>query len=89
MREDIYYVYVLISHKDSKFYIGYTANLKARIQQHQNGQVISTKDRRPFALMYFEGHANKYDALKRELYFKTTKGKVTLRQMNNNYLQKI
>ncbi|MCX5725601.1 MAG: GIY-YIG nuclease family protein, partial [Candidatus Saganbacteria bacterium] len=38
-----YFVYVLQSEKDKKFYIGYTANLKKRIQEHKNGEVQSTK----------------------------------------------
>ena len=42
-----YYIYVLQSEKDKKFYVGYTKNLKSRFEQHTKGQVSSTKDRRP------------------------------------------
>lgn len=38
-----YYVYVLKSGKDKKFYTGYTNNLKLRFEQHQKGKVESTK----------------------------------------------
>ncbi len=76
-----WYVYVLRSQKDHMFYIGSTNDLKRRFQQHQRGENISTAKRLPFDLMYFEGHQAKEDALRREKYFKTTKGKVTLRQM--------
>lgn len=38
-----FYVYILQSGKDGKFYTGYTKNLKLRFEQHQSGQVTSTK----------------------------------------------
>ncbi|MCK4385489.1 MAG: GIY-YIG nuclease family protein [candidate division Zixibacteria bacterium] len=43
-----YYVYTLRSSKDNKFYIGYTANLRKRFKEHQEGVVASTKLRNPF-----------------------------------------
>lgn len=49
--------------------------------QHQRGKNTSTAKRLPLELVYFEGHLSKNDALRRERYFKTNKGKVTLRQM--------
>lgn len=76
-----WYVYVLRSLKDNQFYIGSTNNLKRRFAQHLRGENISTAKRRPLELLYFEGHRSKEDALRREKYFKTTKGKVTLRQI--------
>jgi len=53
--ERFYYIYVLRSLKDGNNYTGYTKNLKLRLEQHSNGEVESTKDRRPFVLIYFEG----------------------------------
>jgi len=82
-----YYVYILLSLKDRLFYIGYTNNLKRRLIQHQTGQNISTSKRLPFELVYFEAHRSKKDALRREKYFKTTKGKVTLRQSMSDALR--
>ncbi|MFA6437140.1 MAG: GIY-YIG nuclease family protein [Candidatus Paceibacterota bacterium] len=81
-----YYVYVLRSLKDGCFYIGFTNNLKRRFSQHNSGQVKSTKSRRPFKIMYYEAHTSKKDAKRREQYFKSTKGKSTLRQMLRNAL---
>ena len=74
-------VYVLFSTKDEKMYIGYSTNLPKRLQDHHNGKVISTKGRRPLELIYTELHSNKYDALRREKYFKTTIGKKGLKLM--------
>ena len=76
-----WYVYVLRSAKDHDFYVGSTNNLKRRVQQHQRGENISTAKRLLVELIYFEGHHSKDDALRREKYFKTTKGRITLRQM--------
>lgn len=52
----MYYTYVLISEKDGKKYVGYTKDLKLRFEQHKNGQVESTKHRRPLKLVYYEVH---------------------------------
>jgi len=75
-----WYVYVLRSQQDYKFYIGSTNNLKRRLSEHQRGKNISTAKRLPIELLYFEGHISKTDAIRREKYFKTAKGKTTLRQ---------
>ena len=66
-----YYVYFLKSEKDGKYYTGYTQNLKLRFEQHQKGEVSSTKHRRPLSLIYFEGCLNQQDATHREKYLKT------------------
>ncbi len=76
-----WYVYVLRSMKDGQFYIGSTNDIRRRLGEHQQGKNISTAKRLPVELLYFEGHRSKDDAVRRERYFKTTKGKVTLRQM--------
>lgn len=59
-----YYTYVLKSTVDGKWYTGYTENLRSRFEQHNAGKVKSTKNRKPFELIYFEGCINKSDALK-------------------------
>ena len=53
-----YFVYVLQSAKDNKFYTGYTKNLKLRFEQHKKGKIESTKNRLPVKLIYFEGCLN-------------------------------
>ena len=80
-----YYVYILQSLKDGKLYIGFTQNLKKRIQEHKVGKIASTKTRTPLKLIFFEGYLNKYDALRRESYFKTSKGKRSLNVMLGEY----
>jgi len=77
--KQFYYVYVLHSQKDGKNYTGYTKNLKLRFEQHQSGQVESTKNRRPLDLIYFEACLNQQDATHREKYLKTHYGKMFLK----------
>lgn len=67
----MFYTYVLQSEEDGKFYAGYTKDLKLRFDQHKNGFVESTKDRRPLKLVYYEACLNKEDALHREKYLKS------------------
>ena len=62
----MYYVYLLKSKKDNRFYIGYSLNLKLRFEQHCNGKVISTKNRRPLELIYYESYFKKELAEERE-----------------------
>ena len=81
-----YYVYVLQSQRDKKFYTGYTKDLKKRLRLHYQGRVISTKDREPLKLIYFEWGLNEKDAIHRERYLKTTYGKRYLRNRLRNYL---
>ena len=57
-----FYVYVLLSLKDRKHYMGYTTDLRKRVEEHKKGLVFSTKARRPFSLIYFEGCRSKEDA---------------------------
>jgi putative endonuclease len=75
----MYCTYVLVSLKDSKFYIGSTSDLKRRLGEHNRGDVLSTKNRRPFKLIFCEYFVSKKDALRREEYFKTDPGKKSLR----------
>ena len=84
--ENYYYTYVLHSLKDDKFYTGYTKNLKLRFEQHQKGEVHSTKTRLPVELIYFEGCLNQLDATHREKYLKTHFGKMFIRNRLKSYL---
>ncbi len=81
-----YYIYVLISVKDKKFYVGYTEDLKSRFEQHRKGLVSSTKNRRPLELIYSEVCLDKRDAMHREKYLKTYLGKQFLRNRLKSYL---
>jgi putative endonuclease len=80
------YVYVLRSLRDSLFYVGFTKNLKTRLELHNRGLVPSTKRRTPFELVYWEGCINQTDATQREKYLKTAWGKRYIKNRLKNYL---
>ncbi|HEY4520829.1 MAG TPA: GIY-YIG nuclease family protein [Candidatus Paceibacterota bacterium] len=82
----MHYTYVLLSEKDGKFYTGSTANLKGRFEDHCRGRVISTKNRRPLKLIYYEACLDKRDAAHRERYLKTHHGKMFLHNRLKSYL---
>ncbi len=82
----MYYVYVLKSFKDNKFYVGYTKEIENRLNEHNNGKVFSTKNRRPFQLIYYEACLNQQDATHREKYLKTSWGKRYIKNRLKNYL---
>jgi len=66
----MYYVYLLKSKKDDKLYIGYSNDLRKRLQEHNRGNVGSTKHRRPLKLVYYEAYGDEIDAKDREKSFK-------------------
>lgn len=80
-----YYVYVLQSQKDNNFYVGYTNDIELRFEQHSNGLVESTKNRRPLVLTYFEAYIDQKDALSREKYLKTYYGRMFLKKRLKSY----
>jgi len=83
----MYYVYVLKSRLDENLYIGYTTDLRKRFQEHQSGEVASTKPRRPFELIFYEAYKSMADAKRRERYLKTSKGKASMRLMLRHSLK--
>jgi putative endonuclease len=83
-----YFVYVLKSKRDKKFYTGFTSNLDHRVEEHNSGKVYSTKSRVPFELVYYEVCFCIDDATYREKYLKTTDGKRFIKNRIKNYLLK-
>lgn len=62
----MFYVYLIKSRKDGELYIGYTNDLKRRLLEHNKGLNYSTKNRRPFDLIYYESYKSEDDAKHRE-----------------------
>ena len=85
----MFYTYVLLSEKDGRFYIGFTNDLKKRIDEHKKGLVVSTANRQPLKLVYYEACLNDYDAIKREKYFKSGFGRRFSRNRIEAYLKEI
>lgn len=71
----MHYVYVLLSKKDDKLYVGYSNDLIARIRKHNAGKVLATKSRLPLKLVYYEARLDEQEARDREKYLKTGWGR--------------
>ncbi len=69
-------VYVLYSKKFNKIYIGFTSNLEARLLSHNQ---LATKGYtikfRPWEIAFSETYPNKKEAMAREKFLKTGKGR--------------
>ena len=77
-----YIVYVLRSLKDRKRYIGMTERpLSERISEHNSGLVKSTRHRKPLQYSYHEEFSSKKEAMKREKFFKSGKGREFLKSI--------
>lgn len=85
----MYFVYILFSHKDGKLYIGYTEDIENRFALHTNGRVISTKNRRPLELIYYEAYRNQTDAKKREVFLKSGSGHKFINNQMPNHLKEL
>jgi len=76
----MYYVYVLQSERDKKFYIGQTADLKRRYTEHQRGNVESTKNRLPMKLLCYEAYQTKEESSRREEFLKSSDGRKDIKK---------
>lgn len=76
----MYFVYLLESLKDGGWYIGFSEDVNQRLIYHNAGRNVSTADRRPLRLIYYEAYQNKMDALGREKFLKSGSGHRFLRK---------
>lgn len=81
----MYYVYLLQSEKNHQIYTGVTNDLKRRIMEHKGGKVKTTNRLLPVYLIFYEAFLNKDDAMRRERYLKSAKGKNTIKLMLREY----
>jgi putative endonuclease len=62
----MFYVYLIKSRKDGKYYICYTENIERRLKEHNSGKNRSTKLRTPFIYIGSEKFENRGEARYRE-----------------------
>jgi putative endonuclease len=62
----MFYVYLLRDAKSQNTYIGYTNDLKRRIDEHQTGKACQTTRTGDWQLVYYEAFLAKEDAMMRE-----------------------
>lgn len=70
----MWFVYILQSDINKKYYVGCTNNLDRRILEHNRGYNKSTKGNIPYKLIYFEKYSDQKEAYNREKKIKNYKG---------------
>ena len=71
----MYYVYILKSKLHDFHYTGSTDSLKIRLREHNTGLVKSTKNKKPYKIVWYCGFEDKKLALEFEKYLKVGSGK--------------
>ena len=82
----VWYVYILKSKKDNRFYTGITTNLERRLNQHSIGNraTRSTINRGPFTLIFVQECKNRLQARILEKYLKSGTGRELRNSLFNN-----
>ena len=81
----MFYNYILQSKKNNNLYVGYTNNLKKRLEEHNRGLNQSTKPYRPWKIIYYEACLNEKDTERRENYLKISQGQRLLKRRLKDY----
>ena len=63
------------------YYTGATSNLEVRLSQHNSDQSRSTKNRGPWTLIHNEEFSTLAEALRRERFLKTGRGRDELKKL--------
>ncbi len=79
----MYYTYVLLSLKNNRRYTGSTNDLTKRIREHNAGKSPYDKANGPFKLILSEQFSTRAEAVRRERYLKSGKGREELSHMGN------
>jgi len=73
--------------KNNKLYIGFTADLRKRIDDHNSGIGGQfTSQNKPWKLIYYEAYLHKEDAYSAEKYYKTGIGRMIIKRKLQSYL---
>lgn len=69
----MYYVYIL-HQSNNTYYIGYSSDLKSRLNEHSKGRVSATKKYLPIKLCFYASFLSKKKATDFEKYLKSSSG---------------
>lgn len=75
----MYYTYVLLSTKENKLYLGFTQDLRTRMELHRRGFMMKEKNNGSLKLIYLEACLNKKDAVRRDKYLNSFLGRKYLK----------
>jgi putative endonuclease len=77
----MFHVYVLRSEKTGRRYVGSSQDLEKRLREHNSGQSLATRHGAPWKLIHHEEFPTRAEAVRRERFYKTGKGRETLDQL--------
>jgi putative endonuclease len=78
-----YYVYIIHSQSNDKYYIGYSHNPNERLEKHNLGATTSTRTGRPWVLVYIDECKDKSSAIRRESEIKRMKSRKYIENLIN------
>src|SRR5688572_19661695 len=76
-----FHVYVLRSDRTGRRYVGSCEDLQNRLREHNRAESASTRAEVPWRLVRSDTFATRIEAMKRERYYKTGKGRDTLARL--------
>lgn len=85
----MFYVYVIKSDRTGSLYIGYSENLRKRLERHNYNNNVSTAHKGPWQLIYYEAYLEKNDALGREKFLKSGSGWRFLKKQLRHFIRRI
>ena len=77
----MFYVYVLVSRKTERRYIGFCQDVEERLGRHNAGHSKATRHGIPWVVIHVESFATRPEAMRRERYLKTGKGREELSRL--------
>jgi putative endonuclease len=79
----VFFVYVLRSAVTGRLYIGSTQDVQDRLRRHNDGRSKATRHGVPWVLLHTEAVATRAEAVRRERYYKTGRGREELEALLN------
>ena len=79
----MFYLYILYSTKNGRYYVGSCENINKRLRQHNLGLVRSTKFYLPWKIVYTEEYKTLSEARKRKYQVKSWKKRVAIEKLIN------
>ena len=81
----MFYVYILQSEKNGRYYIGSCQNIQKRLSLHNLGLIKSTKSYLPWILVYNELFDTLSGARKREMQIKSWKKRLAIENLIKHF----
>ena len=79
---NMYHVYVILSRRNGKRYVGYTQKTpEQRLKEHNQGVNTWTRQNGPFDLIHRENFSSRHAAIKQEIYLKSAAGRKYLKKI--------